>query len=378
MTFSIIGGGIAGLTTAIALQRLGIQAHIFEAAPELRPLGAGIVLAANAMRAFQQLGIAEALIPAGKLLGPVSILDQEGHIISRADSRTVSRKYGIDSFTIHRGSLQQLLLEQLPPQSLTLGKRAIGFTRRDQQVEVQFADGSTHRTDYLLVADGVHSAIRQQLLPNSQPRYAGYTCWRAVVEGSDLNIERATESWGAGARFGIVPLQGGKIYWFACLNAPANDPRMRAARPKDLFQYFGAFHGPIPELLRRTAPEQLLWNDIIDLAPQPRYAFDDILLLGDAAHATTPNMGQGACQAIEDAAILGIELAKQADPVMAFRAFERRRLARTHYVVNTSWRLGKIAQLSNPWLARLRNAVLRLVPASINERQMDKLYGVEF
>ncbi|WP_128543544.1 FAD-dependent monooxygenase [Larkinella soli] len=376
--FTIIGGGIAGLTTAIALGRLGYRPVIFEAAPALKPLGAGLALAANAIKAFQKIGISDTIIRTGRLLDAFSILDEQGRVLTRTDSRAVSRKFGTDNFTIHRSVLHQALLSYLNDSQIILGKRAIGAEQTPDGVLVRFDDGTFHQTDHLLVADGIHSPIRQQLLPDSMPRFAGYTCWRAVIDGSGLDLKEASETWGRRGRVGLVPLADQKLYWFACVNAPAKDPRFRRFSVEDLRRQFEGYHDPIPQVLARTRNENLLWNDIMDLKPLRRYAFGNLLLMGDAAHATTPNMGQGACQAIEDAVILADELSRSKDVPEAFRRFEQRRLKRTHYIVETSRRIGQVAQLESPVLAGLRNRLFRLLPAGMNERRLETLYQVDF
>lgn len=379
--FTVLGGGIAGLTAAIALKQKGIHATVFEAAPEIKPLGAGLSLAANAVKGYQRLDIAEKIIARGLLLPLFNILDREGRVITSADAKKIGQKYGLHNFAIHRAELHEALLAELESDQVQTGKRATGFKQlNDGAIEVHFADSSTHRTDYLIGAEGIHASVRRQLLPGSEPRYAGYTCWRAVIETpSDLKgLSVASETWGAGGRFGIVPLAGDKIYWFACVNARQNDPTMRDAKVVDLQRIFQKFHSAVRVILENTPDAALIWNDIIDLKPVNRFAFGNIVLIGDAAHATTPNLGQGACQAIEDAVILADELDKHADPAAAFAAFERRRLERTRFIVNTSWRLGKIAQVSHPWLVALRNALFRLVPESVNERQLRALLTVDF
>ncbi|GAB2576820.1 FAD-dependent monooxygenase [Spirosoma areae] len=377
-SFTIIGGGIAGLSMAIALNRLNLQTTLFESAPTIRPLGAGLALAANAIQAFRRMGIADAVVREGRQLDAFTVLDEQGQVVTRTDSRAISQRYGINNFTIHRATLHKVLLAQLDPNGIHTGKRAIHIDQQPASVLIHFDDGTTHQTDYLLVADGIHSAIRQQLLPGSLPRYAGYTCWRAVVYRPGNSLHEATETWGTRGRVGIVPLANDQVYWFACVNAPAQDKSMHQLTARDLANRFRSYHAPIPDLLAQTPDENLLLNDIIDLKPLSRYAFGRTLLLGDAAHATTPNMGQGACQAIEDAVILADELAKNGSPETAFVAFERRRLQRTHYITNTSWRVGQLAQTTSPLLAALRNGLFRRLPASLNQRQLETLYRVDF
>ncbi|MFZ6000160.1 MAG: FAD-dependent monooxygenase, partial [Bacteroidota bacterium] len=181
---------------------------------------------------------------------------------------------------------------------------------------------------------------------------------------------------GSGARFGIVPLTNNRVYWFACLNAPANDTVMQSLGAEELLSIFKDFHQPIPQLLERTNDADIIWNDIIDLKPLKRFAFDNVLLLGDAAHATTPNMGQGACMAIEDACVLSNLLEKSANPRHAFVQFEQQTIARTTRIVNQSWMLGKVAQWENPLLVGVRNWLLSVTPQATTEKQFQFIYDV--
>jgi 2-polyprenyl-6-methoxyphenol hydroxylase-like FAD-dependent oxidoreductase len=376
--FTIIGGGIAGLTTAIALRQIGLQPTVYEAAPTIKTLGAGLGLAANAVKAFGKLGIAEPILNAGRLLDAFIIQDQDGYTITHTDSRAISQRYGIDNFTIHRAALHRELLQQIGDTPVVTSKRAIRVSKPEGPIVVHFDDGTEQATDHLIVADGIHSAIRQQLIPDSEPRYAGYTCWRSVIDSRGLNLSEATETWGPNGRIGLVPLANNALYWFACINAQPNDPRMRQFTTADLSKLFGDYHAPVPEVLARSTNEELLWNDVYDVKPLPRYAFENIVLIGDAAHATTPNMGQGACQAIEDAVVLADELKGSGSVADAFKRFEQRRLKRTHYITDNSWRIGQIAQTQSPVFAWLRNRVLRLLPPSVNEHQLKRVYDVDF
>lgn len=377
---AIVGGGISGLTLAIAMRKLGFQPIIFESAPEVRALGAGLALAANAIMALKRLGIADKIIPAGRQLDTFSVLDQHGKPITVADTRVLSARYGIDNFTIHRTDLHRILLQELDDVQIVTGKKVIQATQNKAGVTLTFEDETQHHAAYVLAADGIHSAIRRQLMPESTPRYAGYTCWRAVIQDPGLALSASTETWGSAGRVGLVPLRNNQVYWFLCINARQNDPAMRRLTSADLAHRFRAYHEPIPTILRATPDESLIYGDIIDLQPIQRYAHERILLLGDAAHATTPNMGQGACQAIEDSAVLLHLWEKMPNhpPEDVFRAFEQQRLSRTHLIVNQSWRIGKVSQWTNPLAIALRNGLFRMIPASVKARQMATLYQVDF
>lgn len=376
--FTILGGGIAGLSAAIALQNIGIEAMVFESAPEIRPVGAGLGLAANAMKAFRHLGIHDDIVAAGRQLKKFTIYDERGRAITTTSTEKLDEKHGITNFTIHRAELHKVLLSKLPAHQVITAKRCLHFKRSENGYVITFEDGTTWATQYLIAADGIHSAVRKSILPQSKIRYAGYTCWRGIVDNTELKISETSETWGPNGRFGIVPLAHDKIYWFATRKASQNDDRLRSYKSAELLGLFSGYHAPIADILAATKDDAIIWSDICDLQPISQYAFDDLLLMGDAAHATTPNLGQGACQAIEDAAVLGECLKKNSLVAQAFKSFERMRLRRTHQIVNQSWQLGKIAQVENRLAGRIRNSLFRMMPASINEKQLDKIYQVDF
>lgn len=375
---TIIGGGIAGLTAAIALNKTGYETIVFESAPEIKAIGAGLGLGANAMIAFDRLGIKNEVIHSGRVLPSFSVYDQQGKLITRTDSAGLSARYGVDNFTIHRAELHHLLLSKIDSNSVHTNKKAVDIEQKENLVVIKFQDGSSHETEYLIVADGIHSMIRKKLLPAVEPRYSGYTCWRAVIDNTNLNLTESSETWGTSGRFGIIPLAHNKIYWYACINASRNDSNYKSFQVKDLLNHFKDYHDPIQAILRETKDEHLLWNDIIDVKPINQYAFNRILLIGDAAHATTPNMGQGACQAIEDAAVLADEISKNADILQAFKHFELRRIKKAHFITNRSWTIGKVAQWENPFLAQFRNFIFRMIPSSVKEKQFKMLFDVDF
>ncbi|GAB2474855.1 hypothetical protein GCM10011375_24020 [Hymenobacter qilianensis] len=380
MNFIIAGAGIGGLATALALRQQNHGVQVVEAATELREIGAGVVLGANAMQALDRLGVHDAVRAAGFPITRISLLDRHGRILNDIDTTPFTRRIGYENLAIHRADLQRILLANLPPGIVQLGKSLERFEEKDNHVTTYFTDGSHLKGQALIGADGIRSRVRQQLLPASRARYAGYTCWRGVIEAQSLGLPagRSTETWGGNGRFGVVPLGNGQVYWFACINsAQAQNPHYRAFRLTDLQRHFADYHPPIPELLALTTDEQVIWGDIIDLKPLKRFHFGRVLLLGDAAHATTPNMGQGAGQAVEDAAVLASCLAQAKGIESAFQAFDHQRRPRTTRIVNQSWQLGKVAQMEQPWLVSLRNAVMRRVPASVNNRQMEFLYKTD-
>ena len=376
--FLVIGAGIGGLATAQALLQLGHRVRVYEAATELREIGAGVVLGANAMRALDELGLHDAVRPVGTPLTTVSLYNEQGQALNRADTSGFTARLGYDNLGILRADLQRELLRALPFGVVQLGHRLARFEQTATHVTAFFENGAQVTTEALVAADGIRSRVRRQLLPASQPRYAGYTCWRAVVQATipALPTTGSSETWGRGGRFGLVPVADGRLYWFACINSPAPDnPVFKAYRVADLQRHFAAFHAPIPQVLAATPDDALLWGDLYDLAPLASLTFGQVVLLGDAGHATTPNLGQGAGMAVEDAAVLARCLrAAPADVPAAFRAFDQQRRPRTRRIVEQSRLLGQLAQFTPPWLAPLRNAALAAVPDWLTARQMAWLY----
>jgi 2-polyprenyl-6-methoxyphenol hydroxylase-like FAD-dependent oxidoreductase len=376
--FLIIGAGIGGLATAQALLQLGHQVRVYEAAAELREIGAGVVLGANAMRALDELGLHAAVRPVGTPLTTVRLLDEHGRVLNRADTSGFTERLGYDNLAVHRADLQRELLRALPPGVVQLGHRLARFEQTSAHVTAFFENGEQATAEALVATDGIRSRVRRQLLPASEPRYAGYTCWRAVMhaDAPGLPTTGSSETWGRAGRFGLVPVANGRLYWFACINSPeANNLGFRAYRVADLQRHFAGFHAPIPQVLAATTDADLLWGDLFDLAPLASLAFSRVLLLGDAGHATTPNLGQGAGMAVEDAAVLARCLRRApADLPVAFQAFDRQRRPRTRRIVEQSRQLGMLAQFTPSWLAPLRNAALAAVPDWVTARQMAWLY----
>jgi 2-polyprenyl-6-methoxyphenol hydroxylase-like FAD-dependent oxidoreductase len=377
--YAILGGGIGGLTLAIALQRKNIDVTVYESAPQWKPLGAGLGLAGNAVKAFREIGIENDVLNEGKVIKRVVIRNRAGKPLMETNSEEVSKRFGVvNNFAIHRADLHRVLISKLRPGTIELNKAYVDLVENESGVSITFKDGSSANADYVIAADGIHSVARKKLLRDVKTRYAGYTCWRGIADDlpSGFNQDETSETWGQGTRLGIVPLVRDRVYWFACVNAQPNDPMMRSLSPLDLLTFFGDFHQPIPELLRRTPRERIIWNDIIDIEPIRKFAFGRIVLMGDAAHATTPNMGQGACMAIEDAAVLSNLISIIPNTVEAFKAFEQKRIKRTTKIVNNSWQLGKMAQWENPLMTSIRNFALSRIPKRVTDDQFKFIYDV--
>jgi 2-polyprenyl-6-methoxyphenol hydroxylase-like FAD-dependent oxidoreductase len=377
----VIGAGIGGLSAAIALRKIGVEVNVFESKHEVRFAGAGLVIGANAVRALQQLDVGDQVLQEGRVLDEVRIVTPSGKILQRMETAAISHKYGPDNVTVERGKLLEIFMNALGPEPMVYtGKTFIRFEQDHSGVKVWFEDGSTEEGDLLLGADGIHSSIREALLPHAKPRYAGYTCWRGIVHSEqnklyhDPNV--SIETWGRRGRFGLVPLPNNRIYWYACVNGKERDPQLRTYTTRSLMKRFKGYHEPISQILAQTADDQLLHHDIYYLPQIRRMAFGRVVLLGDAAHAMTPNLGQGAGQAIEDAVILA-NLLKHHSLVDALERYEKERIGRTRQIARISNRIGRVAQMQGSISVAFRDSLFPLIPAKVFRKQLQFLYKVK-
>ncbi|HYK39651.1 MAG TPA: FAD-dependent monooxygenase [Candidatus Eremiobacteraceae bacterium] len=376
MKVIIIGGGIGGLTAANALHKVGIEAHVYERAPQIREVGAGISVWTNAIRVLDALGFGEEIRSHSLANAAGSIRNWRGEIISAVSIAQLEKQFGTAIAVVHRADLIEILLEELLSEQIHLGCELTNFSQNIDGATAHFANHEIAHGDVLIGADGLQSAVRSQLLNDGRPRYSGYTAWRAVVNFEPPNLE-PSETWGPGRRFGIVPMACGRIYWFATQNAregERDDPGQTKTRLRELFS---GWHHPIESILEATEETAILRNDIYDRDPIPHWGRNRVTLLGDAAHPATPNLGQGGCLAIEDAAVLTACLATIANPDDALREYENRRFPRTKGIVLSSRRIGEIAQMENAFLSFLRNLAIRATPRSISNRQLNAVASFE-
>lgn len=380
-TFAIIGGGIGGLTTAIALQRKGFEVTVFESAPSFEPIGAGIVLAPNAIKALQAIGVDQDVISVGNVIRKFSVKDWSGSVLNATESDKLALRYGTGKMcALHRADLHRVLLRHLTTNAVINNKLCTGFRQEQDGVNLSFSDGSSAFGNFVIAADGIHSIFRKHLIPKAVMRYSGYAAWRAVIDNppEDIATGEASEFWGAGRRFGMVPLANARMYWYATLDVPASERTQFSTDIAGLKSHFSRFDPIVSEVISRTADHQIIRNDIFDFKPVTRYAYGNIVLSGDAAHATTPNLGQGACMAIEDAVVLANCVQRETNISKAFTDYEFSRVPRNTKVVNASYMMGKISQLKNPLMMQLRNTAMRLAPKSVNEKQLKFLYDISF
>ncbi len=375
---AIIGGGIAGLTTALAFEKLGIDYKIFERNEVIKEVGAGIWLAPNALQVLDWLGVLNQIQSQGNEVLEITISDQKMKSISDSSQKSMKKKYGFSTIAIHRAKLQQILLDEVPVHKIGLG---MAFSHCDfienKPIKIHFESGQTFNADALIGADGIHSKVRNQIFPKSVIRHSGQTCWRGVCEFElEENFRNhAYEMWGGKWRFGFSNISAAKIYWFAVINEISEKEDDPNTLHEQLLDYFKTFHPKVNNLIRNTPVEQIIRNDIIDLKPMKTWHKGKICLIGDAGHATTPNMGQGGAQAIEDAYYLSNMISQNKNFEKAFEKLEAKRKKKVQSIVSQSWSIGKMAHWEN--LTNIRNLLLRSLPKSIFNKQLIKLYTIE-
>lgn len=369
----IAGAGIGGLALAVALQRRGVRVTVFERASQLTAAGAGIGLPANGVKALQTLGLGDGVMRAGMVVERAVILNSRGRQLgSEVDLTEVYRAIGASLVALHRGRLHAVLLDGVGADTIRTAAQVTSFEQDSRSVQVALANGERVDAELLVGADGLHSSVRAQLVGTGAPVYSGYTSWRGVTPSNSVALpSRTSESWGRGERFGIVPIGFGEIYWFAVANAPPDGQDVDVRR--DLMARFGSWHEPVAAIIEATPPDRILRTDIYDRDPIERWHAGRVALLGDAAHPMTPNLGQGAGQAIEDAVVLDECLAASSSIEEALTRYEQRRVARANGIVRASRRFGAIAQWSNPMAAWVRDWAMSLTPASVAINQAKRL-----
>lgn len=375
MKATIIGGGIAGLTTAVGLEKLGLDYQLYESADAFKPVGAGIILSPNALYIFDRLGLLNQLKALGHPLPRFDITDATGRILqkNRTDFALHGKRY--EAIGIHRADLHQALLSHIDASKVHLAHSL--STIDNQSGHLIFKNGKTVKPDLLMGCDGIHSAVRNALWPRTNLRYSGQTCWRGIadIDLAQVRMTNPAEMWGNGNRFGFVPIGPNKVYWYATAVEPAGqkDQSMSETKQK-LSTQFRSFLPGVNEIIQAT--EQIMRHDLLDLKPLQNWSMGNAVLIGDAAHAMTPNLGQGAAQSIEDAWAIVNLLKQHGQHQIALAEFAKVRKEKVTSVGTLSWRIGQATNFQNRLICQLRNSLMRLAPESAGEKQKAKLFSV--
>lgn len=361
MRVVVIGAGPVGLAGAHGLLASGAEVAVLEAGPRSRRQGSGLTLFGNGMAALESLGLGSALRRRAGDVSPSTggIRAPGGEWLARAPDTALTTMR-----VVHRETLHRVLLDELPPDTVRFDTPA-QVTSAEKGL-VTLDRGGSLRADLVVVADGIRSRSRAQVTSDPGVRHAGYGAWRGVTRDVVPGVI-PSETWGAGRRFGLVPLTDGRVYWFAVVSGTAEVSSAHRPRVLDLF---GDWHEPIAEVVEATNDDVISWLPIEELArPLATFTRGRTVLLGDAAHAMTPNLGQGANQGLEDAATLCTLLQESADPSTALARYDALRRTRARRIALQSRLVGAVGDVSDPLLVRMRDWVMRVSPDSVVERQ---------
>jgi len=370
----IIGGGISGLTAGIALARRGLEPVIYEQAPELKEVGAGVTLWANAFRALESIGLdGEVLRLAGGFTGG-GVKRRDGTWLMHQPKDIMLGRWGSALASMHRGELQQLLAAETGSAMIHLGARCTGFRYTAGGVAARFEDGREVHADLLVGADGVHSVIRGQLLGEAPLRYRGYTAIRGITPAGSVPLPAdASETWGRGCRFGVGPTSGDRLTWFATWNT---GPGSGAGGSREhLLGLFGDWHEPIRRVIEATPPDSIVRTDISDRRPARTWARARVALIGDAIHPMTPDLGQGACQGIVDAVTLAGCISDADDLRTGLLSYQRQRWRNAAITTMVARTMATMGQRHGRLSCAARDAMITALPLPVLLRQLDLVIG---
>jgi salicylate hydroxylase len=377
---AIIGGGIGGLTAAGALRRAGVEVSVHEAAGELKEIGAGVALHANAMRVLRFIGVEEAVRKvAGRTDYSVTRDGITGRVISRTSRARFVELQGIEPATVHRADLLDVLAAALPEGTAELGKRCVSVESGASSATAHFADGTSVEADAIVGADGIHSPVRTSLFGPDAPRFTGKICYRSVIPTAAVRAAALSDvaadngQWlGPHGTIVLYPLRGDEL-----INVVAHydddtyrhESWVTECEGSEVLERYQGWH---PSLLRLFEAGQTWYKwALYDRDPIPAWTKGRVTLLGDSAHPMLPYLGQGACQALEDGAVLANAMAgSPSDPVAALAAYERIRRPRASQVVLTARARGVSNHLPSRWAALRRDAAIA-VRRRVNRRDTD-------
>jgi len=367
---AIVGAGIAGFATGLALRKAGLCVEVFEKAPELRASGGALLLWSNALHALGSLGLADPVLRVGTVVEQTEFRTDRGELLWTMPVGDLSHAAGAPTLLISRAELIEILAGAFGSAPM-MGKRCVDFAIEGGGVELRFDDGDRVRSDALVGADGLHSMVRAQTLGDKPARSAGQVAWVGIVDYAHplLAPGRTVATVGRGLRFWAGGIGQRKVYWYATVREEAAD----VASMRGLAALFRGFHAPVCDLILATEATAVVRTPVRDRPPARTWGHGPVTLVGDAAHPSTPDLGQGACQALEDAVALGNAVSRASGFGAAFEAYQRRRLDRTARVTNLSWLTAVQSMTADALSCRVRNLGMRTVLPGLARAELARI-----
>ncbi|WP_298694844.1 FAD-dependent monooxygenase [uncultured Sulfuricurvum sp.] len=367
----IVGGGVAGLMCKNRLEHLGYRPVLVEKADVLRSDGAGILLGANVLKIFRECALDEALMRYAQSLDEIMLYDQYGRSLGRFDLEKIREETSYPTLAVHRKRLHEILLNSVDASTIRLCHKVVKIAEHGTGLQVTYENGMCEEYDYVIGADGLRSNIRELYVGHVPLRDAGYVCWRFVCDcPSTLDVRSSSEFWDTdGKRVGIFPIGENKIYCFLLSTTRGGEEAMDFTEVLEYFKDFGGDWQHVVASLD-TDTTELLYNPIADLS-HVALQKGNVILIGDAGHATTPNLGQGAALGIESAYAFG-ELLKSHPFAEAIRLYPQKRLKRVSYIRNKSHMIGQMAHGIPTFFQPIREFIMRITPESMNQREFER------
>ncbi|WP_312240698.1 FAD-dependent urate hydroxylase HpxO [Pantoea sp.] len=334
----VIGGGIGGMSAAIALERAGFETAVFEAVKEIKPVGAAISIWPNGVKCLNLLGMQEKLRALGGNMASMAYNDgHSGATLTRFSMSPLVQRVGEFPYPVARAELQAMLIDHYGRERVSFGRRVIRVEQSCDGVTAWFEDGTQASGDLLIAADGTHSAVRCYVLGETlERRYAGYVNWNGLVAMDEAiaPADQWTTFVGEGKRVSLMPVSDNRFYFFFDVPLPKGLAEDRATLKSDLRRYFSDWAEPVQQLIAAINPNTTNRVEIHDIEPFSQFVKGRVALLGDAAHSTTPDIGQGGCAAMEDAVVLAATLASHSLGIEdALLRYQARRVERVKDLV---------------------------------------------
>ena len=368
----VVGGGIGGAATTLALHKNGFKVRVYERVQEIRQVGAGLALWPNATHVLRELGLLKPACRVSQVLTNYRFYSSTGTLLVDVPLETGE----LPTLGMHRADLHRLLWEPIPAAQKFLNAELIDFETSPGRVRATFTNRPVVIARALIGADGLRSRVRQKLLGDGNPIYRGFTTWRGLLTDSNLALgspKHICEFLGPGGGFGYLSLGQGRLYWYAAA------VRRQEAAPDlveiaQLLNLYRQYDPRVGRIIEATEPKDILQTNLYDHLVERFWSEGNVTLLGDAAHPMLPTLGQGACTALEDALTVTKCLSLHENPGVAFDHYQQARFARIKNIAEHSRRSAKLGSLTNPSLVRLRHRMMQLLAAPIS-RSLTRLHA---